>query len=70
MRRNILGYSQNRFISVGLDVWLCLKKGFENMVLVSLLQRGAKDLTVVLVRKNTRQSQGLLDTAFSRFGGY
>ena len=27
-------------------VWLCLKMGSENMVLVRLLQIGAKDLTV------------------------
>ena len=29
-----------------LAVWLCLKMGFENMVLVRLLQIGANDLTV------------------------
>ena len=29
-----------------LAVWLCLKMGSENMVLVRLLQIGAKDLTV------------------------
>ena len=34
------------FICLCLDVWLCLKMGSENMVLVRLLQRGANDLTV------------------------
>ena len=34
------------FIFLCLDVWLCLKMAPENMVLVRLLQRGAKDLTV------------------------
>ena len=29
-------------------MWLCLKKGFENLALVKLLQIGAKDLTVTL----------------------
>ena len=33
-------------ICLCLDVWLCLKMGSENLVLVKLLQRGAKDLTV------------------------
>ena len=33
-------------ICLCLDVWLCLKMGSENMVLVKLLQRGAKDLVV------------------------
>ena len=34
------------FIFLCLDVWLCLKMAPENMVLVRLLQRVAKDLTV------------------------
>ena len=34
------------FICLCLDFWLCLKMGSENIVLVRLLQRGAKDLTV------------------------
>ena len=34
------------FIFLSLAVWLCLKKCFENRVLVVLLQIGAKDLTV------------------------
>ena len=33
-------------ISLCLAVWVCLKQGYENMVLVVLLQIGAKDLTV------------------------
>ena len=33
--------------SLCLGVWLCLKMGSENMVLVRLLQIGAKDLTVL-----------------------
>ena len=33
-------------ICLCLAVWLCLQMGSENMVLVGLLQIGAKDLTV------------------------
>ena len=34
------------FISLCLAVWVCLKQGSENMVLLLLLQIGAKDLTL------------------------
>ena len=37
------------FIRLCLAVWVCIKKGSENMVLVMLLQIGAKDFTVMAV---------------------
>ena len=36
------------FISLFLAVWVCLNMGSENMVLVKLLQLGAKNFTVIL----------------------
>ena len=33
-------------MSLCLNVWVCLKQGSENIVLVVLLRLGAKDLTV------------------------
>ena len=38
------------FISLCLTMWVCLKQGSENMVLVVLLRIGAKDLTVLHTR--------------------
>ena len=36
------------FISLFLAVWVCLNMGSENMVLVKLLQLGAKNFTVYI----------------------
>ena len=45
-------------------MWLCLKVGSENMVLVRLLQIGAKDLTVYMAIAATVGEKKLLIMKF------
>ena len=43
------------FICLCLAVWVCLKKGSENLVLVGLLQIGANNFTVPLTHSSIGQ---------------